>query len=202
MSDAKLVALGKRINAALDRVDEEREAVKDLYAEAKSAGNIPKMLRKAITRMRMDASKREEEDSILDLYDHALGNVGAALDAIEGGATWEEAGKAHGVPRATLARAAAVSKRREMILEENSETHRGAMPSKDGAEVMRAEPSMSGSAVASGDAVRDASAMPLDVAAAPYSEGREHVGSATAAPSASDPDDGLEIPQFLRRSAA
>src|SRR6185312_6090391 len=110
MADAKLVSLGKRINAALDRVEEERESVKEIYAEAKSHGYIPKMLRKAITRMRMDAGKRQEEDSILDLYDHALGNVGAALDAIDDGATWEEAGKAHGVPRATLARAAAVSK--------------------------------------------------------------------------------------------
>lgn len=115
MTDAYLVSLGKRINAALDRVDDERGGVNDLYAEAKSKGYIPKMLRKAITRMRMDASKRQEEDSILDLYDHALGNVGEALEEISKGATWEEAGKKHNVPRATLARAAAVSKRREMI---------------------------------------------------------------------------------------
>lgn len=115
MGDAKLVALGKRINAAMDRVEEERAHVKDLFSEAKSAGYIPKMLRKAIARQRMDASKRAEEDSILDLYDHALGNVGRALEAISNGATWDEASKAHGVKRATMARAAAVSKRREVI---------------------------------------------------------------------------------------
>ena len=58
------------------------------------------------------------------------------------------------------------------------------MQPKGCAKAMRADPSMSGSAVASGDAVRDASAMPLDVVAAPYSEGREHAGSAAAAPPA------------------
>lgn len=115
MSDSRLVSLAKRINAGMDRIEEERAHVRDIYVEAKSAGYIPKMLRKAIARQRMDASKREEEDSILDLYDHALGNLGKALEAISEGATWEEAGKANGVPRATLARAAAVSKRREVI---------------------------------------------------------------------------------------
>jgi uncharacterized protein (UPF0335 family) len=115
--DAKLVAISKRINAALDRVDEERAHIADIYAEAKSVGYIPKILRKAITRQRMDAAKRTEEDSILELYDHALGNLGAALQAISEGATWEQAGAANGVPRATLARAAAVSKRREVIPE-------------------------------------------------------------------------------------
>ena len=115
--DARLVSLSKRINAGLDRIDEERKSVADIYQEAKSAGYIPKILRKAITRQRMNAAKRQEEDSILELYDHALGNLGAALRAISEGATWEEAGAANGVPRATLARAAAVSKRREMIPE-------------------------------------------------------------------------------------
>jgi uncharacterized protein (UPF0335 family) len=71
-------------------------------------------------------------------------------------------------------------------IEEISETHRGAMPSKDGAKVVRTEPSMSGSVAASGDVVRDASAMPLDVVAAPHSEGREHAGSAATAPPACD----------------
>jgi uncharacterized protein (UPF0335 family) len=71
-------------------------------------------------------------------------------------------------------------------IEDISETHRGATPSKDGAKVVRTEPSMSGSVAASGDVVRDASAMPLDVVAAPHSEGREHAGSAATAPPACD----------------
>lgn len=114
MTDAKLIALGKRINAAMDRVDEERAHVTDLYAEAKGQGYIPKMLRKAIARQRMDSSKRQEEDSILDLYDHALGNVGKALEAISKGATWDEASATHGVNRRTLARAASVTKQSEL----------------------------------------------------------------------------------------
>lgn len=128
MTDAKLIALSKRINAAMDRIDEERDSLRDIYVEAKGQGYIPKMLRKAIARQRMDASKRAEEDSILDLYDHALGNLGAALQSIREGATWEEAAEKHGVKRATLARGAAVSKRREVI----PETEVPAVPPGDG----------------------------------------------------------------------
>lgn len=117
MTDARLKSLAERINKAMDDRDERAAFIRDLYAEAKGVGYIPKVLRKAIARQRMDASTRAEEDSILDLYDHALGNLGAALGAISKGATWDEAGKIHGVRRATLARAAAVSKHREMIPE-------------------------------------------------------------------------------------
>lgn len=115
MSDARLKSLAERINKAMDERDERAAFIRDLYSEAKGGGYIPKVLRKAITRQRMDASARAEEDSILELYDHGLGNLGAALEAISKGATWEEAGEAHGVKRATLARSAAVSKRREVI---------------------------------------------------------------------------------------
>jgi hypothetical protein len=71
------------------------------------------------------------------------------------------------------------------------EIHRGAKQPKGCAKVMRADPSMSGSVVASGDAVRDASAMPLDVVAALHSEGREHAGSAATAPPACPQDTDL-----------
>lgn len=115
VTDKRLKSLADRINRLMDERDGLGSDIRDVFAEAKSAGYIPKVLRKAITRQRMDANTRSEEDSILALYDEALGNVGAALEAISNGATWEEAGKDHGVKRATLARAAAVSKRREMI---------------------------------------------------------------------------------------
>lgn len=105
---------------------------------------------------------------------------------------------------------------------EFSEIHRGAMQPKGCAKVVRADSSMSESVAASGDAIRDASAMPLDVVAAPHSEGREHAGSAATAPPAcaappatplahrmlgtfvetrgeARPNpDGLDIPLFLR----
>lgn len=83
--------------------------------------------------------------------------------------------------------------------ERTNEIHRGAMQSKGCAKVMRAEPSMSGSAVASGDAVRDASAMPPDVVAAPYSEGREHAGSAAAAPPACRDDIAARLAHIEKR---
>jgi uncharacterized protein (UPF0335 family) len=89
----------------------------------------------------------------------------------------------------------------EVMQGESNEIHRGAMQPKGCAKVVRTEPSMSGSVAASGDAVRDASAMPLDVVAAPHSEGREHAGSAATVPPACSitDDDPGPIPHFLRR---
>ncbi len=218
MTDARLLSLSKRINAALDRVDEERAHVADIYAEAKSAGYIPKILRKAITRQRMDASKRQEEDSILDLYDHALGNVGRALEAISKGATWEEAGKAHGVPRASLARAAAVSKRREMIpdhdpdtgvIESSGQSDRGL----DGDGTAASRPldtiiashettACGGHKVRSGETEAQGEAAPVTQSdAAARAEYRAAARKAASSPVPPDDID-LTIPPFLRRERA
>lgn len=72
---------------------------------------------------------------------------------------------------------------------EFSEIHRGATQPKGCAKVVRTDASMSESVAASGDAIREASAMPLDVVAAPHSEGREHAGSAaTTPPACSEPE--------------
>lgn len=181
MSDAKLKSYAARINAVMDEIKEKREFLQDLYVEAKGHGYIPKVLRKAITRQRMDASKRAEEDSILELYDHALGNIGEALEAISKGATWEDAGKAHGVKRATLARSAAVSKRREVI-PDNSEGE---------IEKREAEPTVSRDGEASADE-RDASASPSP----PIS-----MDGAVSAFAENPADDGLTIPPFLKAPA-
>ncbi len=122
MSDNRLKSIADRINRLMD----EREAIgadiRDIYAEAKGVGYIPKALRKVIARLRMDPDKLKEDDTLVELYEAALGPVGKAMEAVRQGATWEEAGKATGVPRATLARAEAVSKRREMIPEAGTES--------------------------------------------------------------------------------
>ena len=72
MSADKLKSLSERINRLLDERDGINGDISDLYQEAKSAGYIAKVLRKAIGRQRMDAGKRAEEDSILELYEAAL----------------------------------------------------------------------------------------------------------------------------------
>lgn len=107
MSDAKLKSLADRIERLMDERDGIQSDIRDIYTEAKSAGYVPKVLRKAITRKRMDVSKRDEEDAILDLYEGALDAKTRAVRAeIAKGSTFDAAAEKTGVPRRTVARIA------------------------------------------------------------------------------------------------
>lgn len=61
----------------IERLEEEKAAltndIKEVYAEAKGNGYDTKALRKAVRLRKMDASEREEQDAILELYLSALG---------------------------------------------------------------------------------------------------------------------------------
>ena len=61
----------------IERLEEERKAlgsdIKDIYAEAKSAGFDVKVLRKLISLRKVDAKEREELDGLLEVYMQALG---------------------------------------------------------------------------------------------------------------------------------
>lgn len=61
----------------IERLEEEKKAlasdIKDIYAEAKSGGFDPKILRMLIRERKQDADALEEQESILDTYRHALG---------------------------------------------------------------------------------------------------------------------------------
>lgn len=117
MSDNRLKSFVERIA----KLHEDRKAIAEditeVVKEAAGVGYIPKTLRKVVARYLADPAKLAEDDALLETYEAALGRVGKALKAVREGSTWEEAGKANGVPRATLARAEAVSKRREVIPE-------------------------------------------------------------------------------------
>lgn len=60
----------------IERLEEEKrglqEDIKEIYAEAKGTGFDTKIMRKLITRRRMDKADREEQDTILELYEDAL----------------------------------------------------------------------------------------------------------------------------------
>lgn len=110
MSDKRLKSLADRINRLMDERDAIGADIRDIYTEAKGVGYIPKALRKVIARLRMDPDKLKEDDTLVELYEAALGPVGKAMQAVRQGATLDAAAEANGVHRATVARARAVAK--------------------------------------------------------------------------------------------
>ncbi|MGV3580017.1 DUF2312 domain-containing protein [Brevundimonas sp.] len=63
----------------IERLEEDKAAImadqKEVFAEAKGEGYDVKILRKVIALRKKDKAKRQEEESILDLYLSALGEV-------------------------------------------------------------------------------------------------------------------------------
>lgn len=61
----------------IERLEEERKAltsdIKDIYAEAKSAGFDTKVLRQLISVRKKEAAAVEEQETLLDVYRRALG---------------------------------------------------------------------------------------------------------------------------------
>ena len=63
----------------VERLEEEKAAtmtdIKEVYQEAKGEGYDPKILKLVVKIRKMDKSKRQEEEAILDLYMSALGEA-------------------------------------------------------------------------------------------------------------------------------
>lgn len=61
----------------IERLEEERKAlasdIKDIYAEAKSAGFEVKVIREVIRMRKKEPAEVEEQETLLDLYKRALG---------------------------------------------------------------------------------------------------------------------------------
>lgn len=112
--DNRLKSLADRIERLMDERDGIQSDIRDIYAEAKSAGYVPKVLRKAITRKRMDPSKRDEEDTILDLYEGALTpTMRKAVAMAAKGASAREIETETGIDQATVARSVSLNKKSE-----------------------------------------------------------------------------------------
>ena len=111
MTDNRLKSLAERIERLMDERDGIQSDIREIYVEAKSAGYVPKVLRKAITRKRMDPDKRSEEDTILDLYEDALSPTMRKVVAMaKAGANSRDIEAATGVDHATVARSVALKK--------------------------------------------------------------------------------------------
>lgn len=73
---------GNRLKSFIERIErleEEKKAmgedIRDVYAEAKSTGFEPKIMRKIVSLRKANLEKRREEQELLDLYMAALGMV-------------------------------------------------------------------------------------------------------------------------------
>lgn len=66
----------------IERLEEEKKAlasdIRDKYLEAKGVGFDVKALRQIVRLRKKSDTERQEEDSILEVYMHALGMLGAA----------------------------------------------------------------------------------------------------------------------------
>lgn len=60
----------------IERLEEEKKAlmedIKDVYAEAKSSGFEPKVMRQVVRLRKMDGDARAEQEALLDIYLHAI----------------------------------------------------------------------------------------------------------------------------------
>lgn len=67
----------KSIIARVEKLEEEKQGIsadiRDVFAEAKGNGFDVKAIRSILKIRKMDASEREEAETILDTYMHALG---------------------------------------------------------------------------------------------------------------------------------
>lgn len=67
----------KSIIGRVEKLEEEKSGIsadiRDVFAEAKGNGFDVKAIRTIIKMRKMDASEREEQETVLDTYLHALG---------------------------------------------------------------------------------------------------------------------------------
>lgn len=69
----------KQLIERIERLEEEKagiaDDIRDVYAEAKSAGFETKIMRQIVKLRKMDNQKRQETEELLELYKSAIGLV-------------------------------------------------------------------------------------------------------------------------------
>ena len=80
MSDDTSGVTGERLRSFIERIErleEEKQGlqsdIKDVYAEAKSAGFDTKIMRQIVRIRKMEPHERKEQEELLDLYKSAIG---------------------------------------------------------------------------------------------------------------------------------
>ena len=87
MADSKTTFAQGQLRSLVERIErleEEKKTIaadiKEVYAEAKANGFDTKILRKVVSLRKKEATEREEEQSMLDLYMAALGMIPGEAD--------------------------------------------------------------------------------------------------------------------------
>jgi uncharacterized protein (UPF0335 family) len=93
----------------IEKLEEERKAIggdiRDIYSEAKGVGYDVKTMRKVVQLRKMDEADRAEQETLLDVYLHALGMaMEPAARAVMGGMSYGAAAERFGVPKTSLHR--------------------------------------------------------------------------------------------------
>jgi len=69
----------KALIQRIERLEEEKTAlgadIREIYAEAKANGFDPKIMRQVVRLRKLDKADRQEQEALLDLYLHALGEL-------------------------------------------------------------------------------------------------------------------------------
>jgi len=73
---------GERLRQYISRIEKLEEEkgdiadnIRDTYADAKSNGFDPKIMRQVIKLRKMDVQERQEQENVLDVYLHAMGMI-------------------------------------------------------------------------------------------------------------------------------
>lgn len=97
-----LVGFITEIEASRDRAKGETRHQSEILKKAREKGFEPKAMRKVLQRRAMSAVDRDSIDEAVDLYEHALGALATARDAVAGGMSAREAAEKYDVPRGAL----------------------------------------------------------------------------------------------------
>lgn len=112
--------VGTRLKSFIERIEkliEERQAIqgdiKDVFSEAKGVGYDVKTMRKVIALRAMDAADRNEQETLLDVYWHALTQIDRVEARVAGGESIRKAAEAEGMPKSTAIRQVTQNRRNE-----------------------------------------------------------------------------------------
>lgn len=98
----KLIGFIAEIEASRDRAKGETRHQSEVFKKAKEDGFDNKAMRKVLQRRAMSQADREKIDEAVDAYEHALGSLALAREAVANGMSARVAAETYHVPRGAL----------------------------------------------------------------------------------------------------